>query len=268
MSDAEVTQSCSYLPEVKSGDRVRVNLGGTASCYEILRSRLQAVEANQESYHNHLIRDSNQGEFKDVELDSLDVYSFYALMDYWAKLQSQKSATATCEGNQIGISAHGMMFVHKNPTKAERDIIDNEVGKIDWELFGPASDQGGKAMLEEHINMVSDDAKQNVFHTKSGTTHLVHTHICIHTHTYIPESVTEATINVFLESRPWLHRTGRKSAMQSDNASNYRDQVLYIHTHTHRHMHTHTCSHTATGPAGGRSVDRGPRIQRAWDGQG
>ena len=28
MSDAEVMQSCSYLPEVKSGDRVRVNLGG------------------------------------------------------------------------------------------------------------------------------------------------------------------------------------------------------------------------------------------------
>ena len=65
----------------------------------------------------------------------------------------------------------------------------------------------------------------------------------MHTHTYIPESVTEATINVFLESRPWLHRTGRKSAMQSDNASNYRDQVLYVHTYSQTHAYTHMLTH-------------------------
>ena len=53
----------------------------------MFRAQLQAIEANQEAYHNHLIRDSNQGEFKDVELDSLDIYSFYALMDYWAKVR-------------------------------------------------------------------------------------------------------------------------------------------------------------------------------------
>ena len=245
-TDATATPPVPAAPEPPHGN-IR-----PASRYEILRSRLQAIEANQEAYHSHLIRDSNQGEFKNVELDSLDVYSFYALMDYWAKLPSQKSTTATCEGNQIGISAHGMMFIHKNPTKAERDAIDRKFGKIIWERFGPASDEeGGKATLEEHINMVCDDAKQNVFHTKSGTytQHLMrtrtHAHTSTHarthacTHTYIHESVTEATINLFLESRPWLRRTGRTSAMQSDNASNYRDQVLRIHTHTSIQTQTH-----------------------------
>ena len=47
------------------------------------------------------------------------------------------------------------LSVHRNPTEAERAEIDRKFGNINWELFGPASDEeGGKAMLEEHINMV------------------------------------------------------------------------------------------------------------------
>ena len=226
-----------------------------ASRYEILRSRLQAIEANQEAYHSHLIRDSNQGEFKNVELDSLDVYSFYALMDYWAKLPSQKSTTATCEGNQIGISAHGMMFIHKNPTKAERDAIDRKFGKIIWERFGPASDEvGGKATLEEHINMVCDDAKQNVFHTKSGTytQHLMRTrthaltHARTHTHTYIHIYMNQSRRQ--RSTCSWSRARGYAALVAHQRCSRIMLRTIvircsgYIHTHPYKHkrMHKHT----------------------------
>ena len=73
----------------------------------------------------------------------------------------RQSSTATCEGNQIGISAHGIMFVHRNPTTAERAEIDEKFGPVDWAHFGPASDEeDGLAFLEEHHNALCDDAKQ------------------------------------------------------------------------------------------------------------
>ena len=113
------------------------------------------------------------------------------------------------EGNQIGISAHGMMFVEPNPTREQRaqvrvhshnrahahacththtithththtrthththtythtpththtrTQIDAIYGAINWELFGPASDEPGrKQFLEAHEIALCDDAKQ------------------------------------------------------------------------------------------------------------
>ena len=53
------------------------------------------------------------------------------------------------------------MFVHRNPTTAERAEIDEKFGPVDWAHFGPASDEeDGLAFLEEHHNALCDDAKQ------------------------------------------------------------------------------------------------------------
>ena len=42
--------------------------------------------------------------------------SFYLLVDYWAKLGILKpGGAACCEGDSVGISAHGSMFVYSNP---------------------------------------------------------------------------------------------------------------------------------------------------------
>jgi len=73
---------------------------------------------------------------------------------------SRKSSTATCEGSQIGISAHGFMFIHRNLTRDQRADVDKEHGEQDWEHFGPATDEGGHTFLEEHIIPLSNDAKQ------------------------------------------------------------------------------------------------------------
>ena len=94
-------------------------------------------------------------------MDEMTIYAFFCLSDYWAKLQSQKSATATCEGNQVGISAHGMMFIFRNLSLMERAAVDAEYGEQDWTQFGPATDEpGGLSFLEEHHPAISDDAKQ------------------------------------------------------------------------------------------------------------
>ena len=134
--------------------------------------------------------------------------TFYVLVDYWAKIGIGKAGgPAVCEGDSVGLSAHGSMFVYRNPSRIERDEIDAKYGRIDWKLFGPASDEDdGLAYLEEHFNAFCDDAEQNNYHTKS---------------------VQEATIELFLEGRPWLCGS-REARIQSDNASNYRDPTCEI----------------------------------------
>ena len=175
---------------------------------EMLRARLISAEAKMLGFHAHLIRDKNQDCFKEVMLEAMTINAFFCLSDYWAKLQSQKSATATCEGNQIGISAHGMMFIHRNLSLEERAEVDAKYGEQDWTQFGPATDEpGGLSFLEEHHAAISDDAKQNVFHTKS---------------------VIESCVQRFLSNKPWIDPLGRLGAHQSDNASNYRDPILVV----------------------------------------
>ena len=155
------------------------------------------------------------------------------------------------EGNQIGISSHGMMFVTPNPTQAQREQvcehkhaythenthtcthppththtqIDAEYGALNWSLFGPASDEAnGLKFLESHEVVLCDDAKQ------VGTRGLVSTTsndpdkpTAISQTVFHTKSVFGGTIDKYLAARPWIKRTGRVSGLQSDNAPNYRD---------------------------------------------
>lgn len=175
---------------------------------ELLLARLQIFEGKQEQYHAHLIWDRNQACFKDLSLETLPLGTFYLLVDYWAKVSIGKAGgTACCEGDSVGLSAHGAMFVYRNPSIPERARLSLVHTDIDWSLFGPASDEdGGLKYLEEHFNAYCDDAKQNNFHTKSAL---------------------DATTDMFLKARPWL-RDARKGRMQSDNVSNYRDPTTEI----------------------------------------
>jgi hypothetical protein len=178
---------------------------------EVLTARLQVAEAKQQKYHAHLIRDRNQGCFKQLVLDELPIGAFYLLVDYWAKIGiAKKGGTALCEGDSKGLSAHWSMFVYRNPTLEERRGIsqqyDTSSRTIDWSKFSAAPDDGGLTFLEEHYDVYSNDAKQNNYHTKS---------------------VLDATIASFLRERPWLAEN-RQSFVQSDNAANYRDPTTEI----------------------------------------
>ena len=155
-----------------------------------------------QAYTFHLIRDVNQDCFKGLAISTLSLHAFYVLSDYWAKIPSQKFYVGTCEGNQIGISVHGMMFIFRNPTVAERLFIDQKYGAQQWDKIGPAADEeGGLSMLEANYNSVGDDAKQDVFATHSQV---------------------EAATREFVAAHVWLDAP-RRSMSQSDNASNYRD---------------------------------------------
>ena len=179
-----------------------------ATASELLVARLELADGYQLDYHAHLIRDNNQACFKGLVMDTLPLDSFYLLVDYWANVGiAQAGGTACCEGSTMGLSAHGSMFVYRNPSLAERAEISKESPDVDWKKFGAASDEaGGKTYLEEHFNVYCDDAKQNSFHTKS---------------------VMEATIKAFVKRRPWL-KTGRNAFVQSDNAANYRSPTTEI----------------------------------------
>ena len=179
-----------------------------ATASELLLARLELADGTQLEYHAHLIRDKNQAQFKGLVEDTLPLDSFYLLVDYWAKIGIAKAGgTACCEGSTMGLSAHGSMFVYKNPSTTERADISKKYPDVKWADFGPASDEeGGRANLEEHFNAYCDDAKQNSFHTKS---------------------VMEATIKEFARGRPWL-KIGRNAFVQSDNAANYRNPTTEI----------------------------------------
>ena len=77
---------------------------------------------------------------------------------------------------------------------------------LDWELFGLTLDEGGSSLLEEHIDVYCDNAKQNNFHTKS---------------------LLDATVANFIKARPWLN-SGRKAHVQSNKAPTYRDPTTEI----------------------------------------
>jgi hypothetical protein len=82
-------------------------------------------------------------------------------VDYSAKIGvGKKGGTTTCEGDQIGLSAHGSMFVYRNPASDERAEINKAHGKINWELFSPPPEKGGLKFLEEYVNYCYGDAKQ------------------------------------------------------------------------------------------------------------
>lgn len=124
------------------------------------------------------------------------------LVDYWAKLKSQDSSTATCEGEEVGISTHRSMFVYKNPTLAERAELSVQHPGIDWKKFPPAPDDGGDTFLTDFFNEFCDNSKQTSFHTASNI---------------------DAAIGLFGIGRPWLV-VDRNVFVQSDGAVNYRGE--------------------------------------------
>ena len=133
---------------------------------EMLRARLESFLDKQSKYHGHLIQDRNQAVFKETVLQNMGTSSFYLLVDYWAKLGIVKAGgAACCEGDSVGISAHGSMFVYKNPTKAEREAISLQYEGVGWSEFPKPPDEGGAAYCEEHAAAYCDDAKQDQFHT-------------------------------------------------------------------------------------------------------
>ena len=173
----------------------------------MLAARLARVRLKQDKYHGHLVQDRNQACYKDIVLNNMSIHAFYLLVDYWAKVGiSKPGGTACCEGDSIGLSAHGSMFVYRNPTTEERAEISKEHGGVDWSSFPAPPDKGGLTFLEEHAIAYCDDAKQNQFHTKS---------------------VIEATVRAFVVARPWLGKD-RVSFGQSDGASNYRDPTVDV----------------------------------------
>lgn len=124
-----------------------------ASASVMLYARLEIAEGKNDLFRAHLIRDGNQGCFKDLALTTLPLNSYYLLMDYWAKIPIRKEGgTACCEGDSVGLSAHGSMFVYRNPSEAERKEIDAEYGPIEWARFGPSPEMGGLYFLEDHLN--------------------------------------------------------------------------------------------------------------------
>jgi len=173
----------------------------------MLAARLERCRNKRDKYVGHLVQDRNQACYKDLVLKHMGVYSFYLLADYWTKIGISKAGgTACCEGDSVGLSAHGGMFVYRNPTTAERAEISREHG-VDWAQYPPPPDaEGGLAFLEEHMVAYCDDAKQDQFHTKSGI---------------------EATVACFVKARPWLGKE-RVSHGQSDGASNYRDPTVEV----------------------------------------
>ena len=173
---------------------------------EMLAIRLAKFKDIQDQYHAHLVQDRNQSCFKDLVLTYMSIFAFYLLVDYWAKIGiSKPGGKACCEGDSVGLSAHGSMFVYRNPnTNQRREISENH--EVDWSGFPIPPDKGGLSYLEEHVSAYCDDSKQDQFHTKS---------------------VMEATIKAFVTARPWL---GKECAGygQSDNATNYRDPTIEI----------------------------------------
>jgi len=135
---------------------------------EMLRARLASFLGKESKYHGLLIKDRNQAVFKDTVLQNMETSSFYFLVNYWVKLGIVKSGgAACCEGDFVGISAHGLIFMYKNLTKAELEAISLQNEGVDWSEFPKPPDEGRGAYCEGHAAAYCNDAKQDQFHIKS-----------------------------------------------------------------------------------------------------
>ena len=80
-----ISLSTDYFHEGASQSAAR---DGTAA--EVLLYRLEEGERKHGLYRAHLVRDRNQGCFKDLALEYLTIDSFFILIDYWAKIDVLK----------------------------------------------------------------------------------------------------------------------------------------------------------------------------------
>lgn len=191
---------------VVEGDKMRLPAA------EGFSVRVEEIERKLHAYVAHLVRTKAQNQFKPSVMQHLGLKDFYLLVDYWAKLKCRKHKEATCEGTQAGISCHGGMFIIRNPTLSERGELTEEFPEFFdaheeyWESFPPPPDHDGPAFVIEHYDVLSNDSKQNNFHTRA---------------------VMQATLDEFHRLHPWI-TTDRSGFIQSDQAVNYRDPTTEI----------------------------------------
>jgi hypothetical protein len=170
-------------------------------------ARLEMAAEKQQEYHAHFARDGNQEFFKNLVLKNMPVDSFLLLVNYWAKRSiGIAGGTTTCEGDSNGLSAHGSMYVYHSPSTAERAATSLKLGGFDWGAAGLAPDEGSPSLLEEHISIYCNDAKQHSIQTWS---------------------MLNATVANFIKKWPWLI-SGRKALVQPGKAPSYRDPTAEI----------------------------------------
>ena len=62
----------------------------------MLAARLERCRNKRDKYVGHIVQDRNQACYKDLVLKHMGVYSFYLLVDYWAKIGINKAGGTAC----------------------------------------------------------------------------------------------------------------------------------------------------------------------------
>lgn len=185
--------------------------------------RVEETERKLSAYVAHLVRTKAQNQFKPSVMKQLGLNDFYLLVDYWAKLKCRKHKEATCEGTQAGISCHGGMFIFRNPSSPERATLKKDHPEFFdehadyWTSFPDPPDREGPVFVVEHYDVLSNDSKQNNFHTRA---------------------VMHATLDEFHRLHPWISQN-RSGFIQSDQAVNYRDPTTEIDLVSPRELSYH-----------------------------
>ena len=70
----------------------------------MLAARLERCRNKRDKYVGHIVQDRNQACYKDLVLQHMGVYSFYLLVDYWAKIGINKAGGTACCGQIFALS--------------------------------------------------------------------------------------------------------------------------------------------------------------------
>jgi hypothetical protein len=70
----------------------------------MLAARLERCRNKRDKYVGHIVQDRNQACYKDLVLQHMGVYSFYLLVDYWAKIGINKAGGTACCGQIFAFS--------------------------------------------------------------------------------------------------------------------------------------------------------------------
>ena len=119
------------------------------------------------------------------------------------------------------MSVHGTWVCIANPSQAIRD----EFPSVDWSKFPPVSSDSDVVpdLVSVHLQLISNDAKQNAFHTRS---------------------VMSAEAELIAEALPWIE----ECVLQADSAGNYHSTEavfnnLDAHNYSTKGQHTRACTH-------------------------
>jgi hypothetical protein len=161
------------------------------------RLDLDGVESSLLKLVSHKIRTMDLGQYKSWVLEHLEEHQGFDLSDYWAKRKRRKAQQGTCEGNQSGLSVHGMCIVYLKPSAAVRA----KYPEHDFTMYDKLG--ADDKFVTHNFHLVAGDAKQTVFHTLSGW---------------------EAAYKQLKLMCPWLTEMYK----QNDNASNYHSVLTLI----------------------------------------